>query len=72
MHLVDRAGRLMARVVVPGLAGQGLPPTDTDLCSQVEDDAVPLQGAGRLVVTDTAEGVLSGPEKKFSRPVTSA
>ncbi|MEU9090400.1 NAD(P)/FAD-dependent oxidoreductase [Streptomyces sp. NPDC048428] len=46
--LVDRAGRLMARVAVPDLAGQGLPRPDTGLYSRVRDGAIPVQDVGLI------------------------
>ncbi|MEU1492077.1 NAD(P)/FAD-dependent oxidoreductase [Streptomyces sp. NPDC005776] len=46
--LVDRAGRLMCRVAVPDLAGQGLPRPDTGLYSRVKDGAIPVQDVGLI------------------------
>ncbi|WP_406496432.1 NAD(P)/FAD-dependent oxidoreductase [Streptomyces sp. NBC_00846] len=46
--LVDRAGRLMARIAVPDLAAQGLPRPDTGLYSRVRDGAIPVQDVGLI------------------------
>lgn len=46
--LVDRAGRLMARVAVPDLAEHGLPRPDTGLYSRVRDGAIPVQDVGLI------------------------
>ncbi|MCT2545988.1 NAD(P)/FAD-dependent oxidoreductase [Streptomyces atratus] len=48
VRLVDRAGRLMARVAVPDLAAQGLPRPDTGLYSRVKDGAIPVQDVGLI------------------------
>ncbi|MFI5630700.1 flavin-containing monooxygenase [Streptomyces sp. NPDC051664] len=48
VRLVDRAGRLMARVAVPDLAEQGLPRPDTGLYSRVRDGAIPVQDVGLI------------------------
>ncbi|MFI6059042.1 flavin-containing monooxygenase [Streptomyces sp. NPDC051286] len=48
VRLVDRAGRLMARVAVPDLAEQGLPRPDTGLYSRVKDGAIPVQDVGLI------------------------
>ncbi|MFD4761372.1 flavin-containing monooxygenase [Streptomyces sp. NPDC058439] len=46
--LVDRAGRLMARIAVPDLAAQGLPRPDTGLYSRARDGAIPVQDVGLI------------------------
>lgn len=46
--LVDRAGRLMARVAVPDLAEHGLPRPDTGLYSRVKQGAIPVQDVGLI------------------------
>ncbi|MFF8416346.1 flavin-containing monooxygenase [Streptomyces sp. NPDC015680] len=48
VRLVDRAGRLMARIAVPDLAAQGLPRPDTGLYSRVKDGAIPVQDVGLI------------------------
>ncbi|WP_457493112.1 flavin-containing monooxygenase [Streptomyces sp. P5_D11] len=48
VRLVDRAGRLMAKVAVPDLAEQGLPRPDTGLYSRVKDGAIPVQDVGLI------------------------
>ncbi|WP_406342741.1 flavin-containing monooxygenase [Streptomyces sp. NBC_01578] len=48
VRLVDRAGRLMAKVAVPDLADQGLPRPDTGLYSRVKDGAIPVQDVGLI------------------------
>ncbi|MGW9130708.1 flavin-containing monooxygenase [Streptomyces sp. NPDC055681] len=48
VRLVDRAGRLMAKVAVPDLAEQGLPRPDTGLYSRVRDGAIPVQDVGLI------------------------
>jgi putative flavoprotein involved in K+ transport len=46
--LVDRAGRLLSRVAVPDLAGQGLPRPETGLYSRVVEGAIPVQDVGLI------------------------
>lgn len=48
VRLVDRAGRLMAKVAVPDLTEQGLPRPDTGLYSRVRDGAIPVQDVGLI------------------------
>ncbi|MFB7528921.1 flavin-containing monooxygenase [Streptomyces sp. NPDC056178] len=48
VRLVDRAGRLMARIAVPDLAAQGLPRPDTGLYSRVRNGAIPVQDVGLI------------------------
>ncbi|MET7546772.1 MULTISPECIES: flavin-containing monooxygenase [unclassified Streptomyces] len=48
VRLVDRAGRLMAKVAVPDLTEQGLPRPDTGLYSRVKDGAIPVQDVGLI------------------------
>ncbi|MFI5745836.1 flavin-containing monooxygenase [Streptomyces sp. NPDC051644] len=48
VRLVDRAGRLMARIAVPDLTAQGLPRPDTGLYSRVKDGAIPVQDVGLI------------------------
>ncbi|MFF2328284.1 MULTISPECIES: flavin-containing monooxygenase [unclassified Streptomyces] len=48
VRLVDRAGRLMARMAVPDLAAQGLPRPETGLYSRVKDGAIPVQDVGLI------------------------
>ncbi|MET8327747.1 NAD(P)/FAD-dependent oxidoreductase [Streptomyces sp. NPDC005181] len=48
VRLVDRAGRLMAKVAVPDLAEQGLPRPDTGLYSRVREGAIPVQDVGLI------------------------
>ncbi|WNI23169.1 NAD(P)/FAD-dependent oxidoreductase [Streptomyces sp. ITFR-16] len=48
VRLVDRAGRLMARVAVPDLSAHGLPRPDTGLYSRVRQGAIPVQDVGLI------------------------
>ncbi|MFF9509843.1 flavin-containing monooxygenase [Streptomyces sp. NPDC014724] len=48
VRLVDRAGRLMARIAVPDLAAQGLPRPETGLYSRVRNGAIPVQDVGLI------------------------
>ncbi|WP_330480731.1 NAD(P)/FAD-dependent oxidoreductase [Streptomyces sp. NBC_01544] len=48
VRLVDRAGRLMAKVAVPDLTEKGLPRPDTGLYSRVKDGAIPVQDVGLI------------------------
>ncbi|MFG2329532.1 flavin-containing monooxygenase [Streptomyces sp. NPDC048604] len=46
--LVDRAGRLLARVSVPDLTAHGLPRPETGLYSRVREGAIPVQDVGLI------------------------
>ncbi|WP_330175215.1 NAD(P)/FAD-dependent oxidoreductase [Streptomyces sp. NBC_01498] len=48
VRLVDRAGRIMARISVPDLTDRGLPRPDTGLYSRVREGAVPVQDMGLI------------------------
>lgn len=47
-RLVDRAGRLMAKLAVPDLSDKGLPRPDTGLYTRVREGAIPVQDVGLL------------------------
>ncbi|WP_345580365.1 NAD(P)/FAD-dependent oxidoreductase [Streptomyces prasinosporus] len=44
--LVDRLGRVQARVAVPDLSAHGLPRPETGLCSRALEGAIPVQDVG--------------------------
>ncbi|MER7758823.1 NAD(P)/FAD-dependent oxidoreductase [Streptomyces sp. NPDC097619] len=46
--LVDRLGRLVARISVPDLSEHGLPRPDTGLYSRVREGAIPVQDVGLI------------------------
>ncbi|MFI9806448.1 flavin-containing monooxygenase [Streptomyces sp. NPDC052301] len=53
--LVDRLGRLQARVGVPDLSAHGLPRPDTGLYSRVKQGAVPVQDVGLIDAVRTGK-----------------
>ncbi|MGG8405876.1 NAD(P)/FAD-dependent oxidoreductase, partial [Streptomyces sp. 12297] len=46
--LVDRLGRIVARLSVPDLSAHGLPRPDTGLYSRVKEGAIPVQDVGLI------------------------
>ncbi|MFB8102389.1 NAD(P)/FAD-dependent oxidoreductase [Streptomyces sp. CS065A] len=57
VRLVDRAGRLMARIAVPDLSAQGLPRPETGLYSRVREGAIPVQDVGLIDAVKTGKVV---------------
>ncbi|QNE75694.1 SidA/IucD/PvdA family monooxygenase [Streptomyces finlayi] len=47
-RLVDRAGRVLAKLAVPDLSAQGLPRPTTGLYSRVREGAIPVQDVGLI------------------------
>ncbi|MFI6728997.1 flavin-containing monooxygenase [Streptomyces atratus] len=69
VRLVDRAGRLMARIAVPDLAAQGLPRPDTGLYSRVKDGAIPVQDVGLIDVVKSGRVVPVAAVESFDKDV---
>ncbi|MFE4796584.1 flavin-containing monooxygenase [Streptomyces sp. NPDC056708] len=69
VRLVDRAGRLMARIAVPDLAAQGLPRPDTGLYSRVKDGAIPVQDVGLIDAVRSGRVVPVAAVESFDKDV---
>ncbi|WP_405685473.1 flavin-containing monooxygenase [Streptomyces sp. NBC_00057] len=69
VRLVDRAGRLMARIAVPDLAAQGLPRPDTGLYSRVKDGAIPVQDVGLIDAVKSGRVVPVAAVESFDKDV---
>ncbi|WP_328969896.1 flavin-containing monooxygenase [Streptomyces sp. NBC_00239] len=53
--LVDRLGRIVARLSVPDLSAHGLPRPDTGLYSRVKEGAIPVQDVGLIDAVRTGK-----------------